>query len=276
MAAPALAAAIALSAICFGLRGTCGLWSCDPPDPVTAQVMKTSRFISSGIPDPHLPTGDTSLPISVAYQTRAAAWNNAESAWSREAGAGDAIRSRRLSWPSSAGSGKQHPRTRSHHCPGPTRRIAARTLPVQTARRRARRWSDRAKGMSIHAGSDRTEAPLEHAAQHPDPHGRPAQRNPVPRRARRLAARSEPEASRRPFGTVRQQLHRQPALRARARQLHVGAAAASDAGLRQRGRVRLRHPDLRASPAPGGIRTPACRARCISSGPIRCTASRSV
>src|SRR5690606_29194528 len=49
MAAPALAASIAESAICLGERGTCGLRSCEPPEPVTAQVMKTSRFISSGI-----------------------------------------------------------------------------------------------------------------------------------------------------------------------------------------------------------------------------------
>ena len=46
---PAFAAAIALSAISRGLRGTCGLRSCVPPDPVTAQVMKTSRFMASGM-----------------------------------------------------------------------------------------------------------------------------------------------------------------------------------------------------------------------------------
>jgi hypothetical protein len=40
---------MAESAICLGERGTCGLRSCEPPDPVTAQVMKTSRFIASGI-----------------------------------------------------------------------------------------------------------------------------------------------------------------------------------------------------------------------------------
>src|SRR6056297_1760179 len=40
---------MALSAICCGLRGTCGLLSCVPPDPVTAQVMKTSRFMASGM-----------------------------------------------------------------------------------------------------------------------------------------------------------------------------------------------------------------------------------
>ena len=39
----------ALSAICFGDRGTCGLRSCVPPEPVTAQVMKTSRFMVNGI-----------------------------------------------------------------------------------------------------------------------------------------------------------------------------------------------------------------------------------
>jgi hypothetical protein len=40
---------MALSAICLGERGTCGLRSCVPPDPVTAQVMNTSRFMASGI-----------------------------------------------------------------------------------------------------------------------------------------------------------------------------------------------------------------------------------
>src|SRR5690606_28178939 len=49
MAAPALAASLAESAICLGERGTCGLRSCDPPEPVTAQVMKTSRLMASGI-----------------------------------------------------------------------------------------------------------------------------------------------------------------------------------------------------------------------------------
>ncbi len=44
-----LAASIAESAICLGERGTCGLRSCVPPDPVTAQVMKTSRFMASGM-----------------------------------------------------------------------------------------------------------------------------------------------------------------------------------------------------------------------------------
>src|SRR5690606_26600041 len=33
----------------LGERGTCGLRSCVPPDPVTAQVMKTSRFMASGM-----------------------------------------------------------------------------------------------------------------------------------------------------------------------------------------------------------------------------------
>jgi hypothetical protein len=49
MAAPAFAAAMALSAIWAGLRGTWGDLSCVPPDPVTAQVMKTSRFMASGM-----------------------------------------------------------------------------------------------------------------------------------------------------------------------------------------------------------------------------------
>jgi hypothetical protein len=49
MAAPAFAALIALSAISFGLRGTSWLRSCVLPDPVTAQVIKTSRLRFSGI-----------------------------------------------------------------------------------------------------------------------------------------------------------------------------------------------------------------------------------
>jgi hypothetical protein len=49
MAAPAFAASMALAAIWAGLRGTCGLRSCVPPDPVTAQVMKTSWFMVSGM-----------------------------------------------------------------------------------------------------------------------------------------------------------------------------------------------------------------------------------
>ena len=48
-AAPARAASIALTAIWRGLRGTCGLRSCVAPDPVTAQVMKTSRVMASGM-----------------------------------------------------------------------------------------------------------------------------------------------------------------------------------------------------------------------------------
>src|SRR5215218_6933157 len=45
-AAPALAASIADVAICSGLTGTCGLLPTVLPDPVTAQVMKTSQFIA--------------------------------------------------------------------------------------------------------------------------------------------------------------------------------------------------------------------------------------
>jgi hypothetical protein len=40
---------MALSAICAGERGTCGLRSWVPPDPVTAQVMKTSLFMVNGM-----------------------------------------------------------------------------------------------------------------------------------------------------------------------------------------------------------------------------------
>ena len=43
-----------LSAISLGERGTCGLRSCVDPDPVTAQVIKTSRFICSGMASPSL------------------------------------------------------------------------------------------------------------------------------------------------------------------------------------------------------------------------------
>jgi hypothetical protein len=45
---------MALSAMALGERGTWGLRSCVPPDPVTAQVMKTSRFMVSGIDSPRL------------------------------------------------------------------------------------------------------------------------------------------------------------------------------------------------------------------------------
>ena len=44
-AAPALAASIADVAICSGVTGTCGLLPTVLPEPVTAQVMKTSQFI---------------------------------------------------------------------------------------------------------------------------------------------------------------------------------------------------------------------------------------
>jgi hypothetical protein len=40
---------VALSAIWRGERGTWGLRSCVPPEPVTAQVMKISVFIARGI-----------------------------------------------------------------------------------------------------------------------------------------------------------------------------------------------------------------------------------
>ena len=49
IAAPAFAASIALAAISFGVRGTCGDLSCVLPEPVTGQVMKTSLFICRGI-----------------------------------------------------------------------------------------------------------------------------------------------------------------------------------------------------------------------------------
>jgi hypothetical protein len=49
---------------------------------------------------------------------------------------------------------------------------------------------------------------------HPDPDGRPAERDAVSRRARRLAARAEPEGAGRTLGAVFQRLHRLAALRA--------------------------------------------------------------
>ena len=44
MAAPACAAAIAASAICAGVTGTLSERETVSPEPVTAQVMKTSLF----------------------------------------------------------------------------------------------------------------------------------------------------------------------------------------------------------------------------------------
>ena len=83
---------------------------------------------------------------------------------------------------------------------------------------------------------------------------------------RALAARSRP---------LRQRLRREPALRPLARLLHVRPPAQPHPRLRQRRRVRLRHPDLRPPPAPRRLRRPASRARCTSSAPTSCTASRS-
>jgi hypothetical protein len=40
---------MAASAICLGERGTCGDLPAVSPEPVTAQVMKTSRFMDSGM-----------------------------------------------------------------------------------------------------------------------------------------------------------------------------------------------------------------------------------
>ena len=45
-AAPAFAAAMAELAICSGVTGTWGLLWAVTPEPVTAQVMKTSQFIA--------------------------------------------------------------------------------------------------------------------------------------------------------------------------------------------------------------------------------------
>jgi hypothetical protein len=49
MAAPAFAASIAEFAICSGERGTWCERSCVAPEPVTAQVMKTSLLGVSGM-----------------------------------------------------------------------------------------------------------------------------------------------------------------------------------------------------------------------------------
>jgi hypothetical protein len=54
MVVPACAAAIAASAIWAGLRGTCVDRSYVVPDPVTAQVMITSRVMVNGIGWPFL------------------------------------------------------------------------------------------------------------------------------------------------------------------------------------------------------------------------------
>jgi hypothetical protein len=45
IAAPALAASTAASAICFGVTGMAGCLSAVSPAPVTAQVMKASKFM---------------------------------------------------------------------------------------------------------------------------------------------------------------------------------------------------------------------------------------
>ena len=75
LAAPALAASMAESAICLGLRGTCGERSCVPPEPVTAHVMKTSRFMDSGMGFSRfrlMPSDDVRLgePISIVLSCR--------------------------------------------------------------------------------------------------------------------------------------------------------------------------------------------------------------
>ena len=61
-AAPARAAAMALSAIWAGLRGTWGLRSCVAPDPVTAQVMNTSGLRASGMGASLVPGPELSRP----------------------------------------------------------------------------------------------------------------------------------------------------------------------------------------------------------------------
>ena len=90
-------------------------------------------------------------------------------------------------------------------------------------------------------------------AERPDPDGRPARRDPVPGRAGRTSCTSRTSPPRRALGALRQRLHREPALRPGAGRLHVRAAAEPDPGLRQRRRVRLRHPDLRPPPAAGRL-----------------------
>src|SRR5262249_57767930 len=51
IAAPAFAASMAASAICCGVIGTKRLLSAVSPEPVTAQVTKTSQFIQSSLID---------------------------------------------------------------------------------------------------------------------------------------------------------------------------------------------------------------------------------
>src|SRR5690606_33363265 len=65
-AAPAFAASIAASAICFGERGTWGLRFCVLPEPVTAQVMNTSRFIANGMASSLFTLGKDDAPLAGA------------------------------------------------------------------------------------------------------------------------------------------------------------------------------------------------------------------
>ena len=148
--------------------------------------------------------------------------------------------------------------------PGRARPLARRASPRSTASPACRRSSRRS---ASDGGNE--------AAEHPGPDGRPARRDVLPRRPGRLPARAAPARARRALGPLRQRLHRQPALRPGAGRLHVRPAAQPHRRLRQRRRVRLRHPDLRPPPAPRRLPDLPCRARCTSSAPTSCTASRS-
>ena len=121
----------------------------------------------------------------------------------------------------------------------------------------------------------RPQPPMSRAPQHPDRHGRPAQRNAVSGWAGRLPACAASQGAGRARGALRQQLHRLAALRAGPRLLHERAAAVAHPRLRQCRRIRLATSrPTRIICAPPAT-TPACPARCISSARTSCTASRS-
>jgi AcrR family transcriptional regulator len=111
-------------------------------------------------------------------------------------------------------------------------------------------------------------------AQHPDPDGRPAERHAVSRRPGGLAACAQPARAGRTLGALCQRLHRLAALRAGAGELHVRAAALAHRVYDNAAEFASDIPPMPITCAARAIR-PACRARCISSAPTSCTASRS-
>ena len=96
-----------------------------------------------------------------------------------------------------------------------------------------------------------------------------------PGRAGRLPARAASEGACRALGALRQQLHGLAALRARPRRLHERAIAVAHRGSTTTPPSSLpTSRPMRIICAPPAT-TPACPARCISSGRTSCTASRS-